>query len=144
MVLIWLQIFIRKNEKLLSNRFFPILTMTPELDPQPYFEQGFSKLLKEDFYQSLDCYLKGLRISKDKWSVLTLTKTLNTCHQANKTNTNLDLMISTCLLYLATIYSDKWASTQLIVRLGARKRDYRSPIVILAESTDKKYIDIAA
>ena len=39
--------------------------MTPELDPQTYFEQGFSKLLKEDFHQSLDCYLKGLRISKN-------------------------------------------------------------------------------
>jgi len=109
--------------------------MTPELDPQTYFEQGFSKLLKEDFHQSLDCYLKGLRISKDKWSVLTLTKKLITFHQANKTNTYLDLLISTCLLYLATTYNDKWASTQLNVRLNIRKKDYRSPIVILAGST---------
>ena len=109
--------------------------MTPELDPQTYFEQGFSKLLKEDFHQSLDCHLKGLRTSKEKWSVLTLTKKLITFHQTIKTNTNLDLLISTCLLYLATTYSDKWASTQLNVKLNIRKKDYRSPIVILAGST---------
>lgn len=100
-----------------------------------YYDIGLSYLIKGNFHQSLDNYLNGLWITRDKWTVLRLTKNLISFQRKHKNTDNLDLMIFICLLYLAFKYKDRWAVYQLTLNFGDKKEEYKKPIVILAGST---------
>lgn len=105
------------------------------MQPWNYYDIGFSYLIKGNFHQSLDNYLNGLRLTRDKETVLRLTKNLISFQRKHKNTDNLDLIISICLLYLAFKYNDRWAVYQLNLNFGDKKKEYKKPIVILAGST---------
>ena len=109
--------------------------MTLDLHPWNYYDLGFSYLIKGNFHQSLDNYLNGLRITRDKWTVFSLAKNLISFQRKHKNTDNLDLIITICLLYLAFKYKDRWAIYQLNLILGVKKKEYKKPVVIVAGST---------
>ena len=99
-----------------------------------FFERGFSYLLGGDFHLSLENYLKGLRITKNKSTVIILVKKLISYYQTHDNVINLKMIISICLMYLHFIYNDRWAKDQVLSYLGSSNK-LKLPALILAGTT---------
>ena len=109
--------------------------------PKEIFEQAFAFLLQGDFYISLENYLNGLRITRDKKIVMNLVNELISYYQKNDTINDLKLIISTCLMYLHFIYRDRWAKDQVLSYLG-NSNELKTPALILAGTTSEEGEDL--